>query len=218
MFDIEDNVSVINLILIIMLFFNCVLSIDMYRQSYCNEDKDCPSYITIDKTNGTDETDGTDEKFADPTTTLAPITTHSPIGGKCGSLPKLKSKGSFLGGLIISILIFVFTIIIQIVEISVGEYTYDFILITVSILNIIVSSMNFAIYDRCTKSKKCTIDTKYAEEGNDGRKYRLDGDKYSTKCLSKKNKDVGAGVFIFIIIVLVVTLLALLPIWYKSLD
>ena len=52
MFDIEDNVSVINLILIIMLFFNCVLSIDMYRQSYCNEDKDCPSYITIDKTNG----------------------------------------------------------------------------------------------------------------------------------------------------------------------
>ncbi len=209
MFDIEDNVSVINLILIIMLFFNCVFSIDMYRQSYCNEDKDCPSYITIDTAA---------EKFADPTTTQAPTTTYSPIGGKCGSLPKLKSKGSFIGGLIISILIFVFTIIIQIVEISVGEYTYDFILITVSILNIIVSSMNFAIYDRCTKSKKCTIDTKYAEEGNDGRKYRLDGDKYSTKCLSKKNKDVGVGVFIFIIIVLVVTMLALLPIWYKSLD
>ncbi len=179
------------LVALVGLFINCILSIDLYRNSHCNTDKECPSYLTVDV-----KEDG-----------------KLDVGSGCDKLGKIHESNPILGEFIISVLIFFALLFIGVVCFFTDEL--NILVIVVIIVNTIVSFMNMAVYDKCTKTANCVIASSHM---TDDKSYKKTGNVYRTKCVSQNPFSTSKNLVIFTSVMLSLTILVGFPLWYFSMD
>ena len=141
-------VSPIVLIQFVLLFLNCILTIDMYNKSHCTDsNKKCTSYLRFPKP---------EEDVAEQTIKFN-FKKSTPY---CDPIESKKTGGN-MGKLIVSILIMLSSLVLVIVSLSktgsdISEYVINILL---GITNLIVSAFNFTIYDKCLGSMNCDVNS-----------------------------------------------------------
>lgn len=180
--------NILGLVFTIILFINCILSIDLYRSSYCYNKSECESSIRIVK-NGTQVLN---------------------ISGVCGSSKDRSKDNPIFGEFIVSTLILCISIIIYIVAVLLDiDNIYNPITILVFILNIIVSSMTIDTWRKCTGGGLCTVDDSYITDKIN--KFKKINNLYSTKCLYENSDKKYDRIITFIGIVLASVIVLILP-------
>jgi hypothetical protein len=141
-------VSPIVLIQFVLLFLNCILTIDMYNKSHCTDsNKICTSYVRFPKPEEDVEEQTIKFNFKKSTPYCDPI--------------ESKKTGGNMGKLIVSILIMLSSLVLVIVSLSKpNQGTLEYVInILLGITNLIVSAFNFTIYDKCLGSMNCDVNS-----------------------------------------------------------
>jgi hypothetical protein len=132
------------LIQFVLLFLNCILTIDMYNKSHCTDsNKKCTSYLRFPKP---------EEDVAEQTIKFN-FKKSTPY---CDPIESKKTGGN-MGKLIVSILIMLSSLVLVIS--SKNTYLALVINILLGITNLIVSAFNFTIYDKCLGSMNCDVNS-----------------------------------------------------------